>query len=199
MFVFYKNNNPLNKDNQNRGNKLDETSFEELFRKHFNGLCFFAQNYVKDFDMAKEIVQESFINLWEKRQSIDISKSVKSYLTTSIRNKCLNYLRDTKKFNTEIILSDVLFQEVDFEQSDKLIEKELNNKINNAIDDLPEKCKEIFQLNRFENLKYKEIAVKLNISIKTVETQMSKALKHLRKKLKDYLLILIALLEVFID
>ncbi len=149
--------------------------------------------------MAKEIVQESFINLWEKRQSIDISKSVKSYLTTSIRNKCLNYLRDTKKFNTEIILSDVLFQEVDFEQSDKLIEKELNNKINNAIDDLPEKCKEIFQLNRFENLKYKEIAVKLNISIKTVETQMSKALKHLRKKLKDYLLILIALLEVFID
>ncbi len=149
--------------------------------------------------MAKEIVQDSFINLWEKRQSIDISKSVKSYLTTSIRNKCLNYLRDTKKFNTDIILSDVLFQEVNFEQSDKLIEKELSNRINNAIDKLPEKCKEIFVLNRFENLKYKEIAVKFNISIKTVETQISKALKHLREKLKDYLVFIIALLEIFIE
>ena len=149
--------------------------------------------------MAKEIVQESFINLWEKRQSIDALKSVKSYITTSIRNKCLNYLRDTKKFNTEIILSDVLFHEIDFEQSDKLIEEELNDKINFAIDELPDKCKEVFQLNRFENLKYKEIAVKLDISIKTVETQMSKALKHLREKLKDYLIFLIALLEIFIE
>ncbi len=149
--------------------------------------------------MAKEIVQVSFINLWEKRQSIDISKSVKSYLTTSIRNKCLNYLRDTKKFDTDIILSDVLFQEVNFEQGDKLIEKELNNKITKAIDELPEKCKEIFQLNRFENLKYKEIANKLDISVKTVETQMSKALKHLREKLKDYLVLLIALLKIFIE
>ena len=189
----------LNKYNQNIYNKFDEKSFEELFQKHFKGLCFFAQNYVKDFDMAKEIVQDSFINLWEKRQSIDVSKSVKTYLTTSIRNKCLNYLRDTKKFNTEIILSDVLFQEIDYEQSDKLIEKELNNKINNAIDDLPEKCKNIFVLNRFENLKYKEIADELDISIKTVETQMSKALKYLREQLKDYLIFLIALLNIFIE
>lgn len=166
---------------------------------HFKGLCFFAQNYVKDFDMAKEIVQNSFINLWEKRQSIDTSKSVKTYLTTSIRNKCLNYLRDTKKFNTDIILSDVLFREIDSEQSDKLIEKELNNKINKVINELPEKCKEVFLLNRYEDLKYKEIADKLSISIKTVETQMSKALKHLKEKLKDYLVILIALIEVFID
>ena len=149
--------------------------------------------------MAKEIVQDSFINLWDKRQNIDISKPVKTYLTTSIRNKCLNYLRDTKKFNTEIILSDVLFQEVDFEQSDKLIEKELSNRINSVIDELPEKCKEIFLLNRFENLKYKEIAKKKDISIKTVESQMSKALKHLRERLKDYLILLIAFVKIFIE
>ncbi|NTW32776.1 MAG: RNA polymerase sigma-70 factor [Bacteroidetes bacterium] len=158
-----------------------------LFKSSFKGLCYFAQRYVKDLDTAKEIVQDAFVNLWEKRDNIDLSKSVKSYLTTTIYNRSLNYLRDNKKFNKEILTFENLYPYNNQDTGDKLVASEINNKINKAIDELPEKCREVFQLSRFENLKYRQIADKLNISVKTVETQMSKALQHLRNRLVDYI------------
>ncbi|NTW23761.1 MAG: RNA polymerase sigma-70 factor [Lentimicrobium sp.] len=169
--------------------------FEILFRAEFKGLCFFAQKYVKDFDASREIVQDSFINLWEKRASIDPSRSVKSYLTTTIHNKCHNYLRNNKKFNTNLLEIENLIEISEISDNDILVEQELRQTIQQAIEDLPEKCREIFLLNRYENLKYQEIAGKLGISVKTVEAQMSKALQHMRLRLAGYLVLFPAMLS----
>jgi RNA polymerase sigma-70 factor (ECF subfamily) len=166
---------------------LDKATFESLFRSDFKGLCFFALKFTKDHETAKEIVQDAFISLWEKRDTIDLSKPVKSYLTTIIYNKSLNYLRDNKKFDREILDFENLNSTSNYQTSDKLVAAEIEQQIKRAIDELPEKCREVFMLSRFENLKYQEIADQLNISIKTVETQMSKALQHMRVRLAEYL------------
>jgi len=167
--------------------KFDEQTLELLFRSHFKGLCLFAMSYVKQEETAREIVQDSFVRLWEKRHTIDLSKAVKSYLSTTVRNKCLNYLRDHKKFSKELFSLDNLGEEPGYVQPDELVEREIRDKIAGAIGGLPEKCREIFILNRYQNLKYRQIADKLQISVKTVETQMSKALQHMRIHLAEYL------------
>jgi RNA polymerase sigma-70 factor (ECF subfamily) len=137
--------------------------------------------------MAREITQEAFISLWEKRGIIDLSKPVKTYLSTTVRNKCLNYLRDNKKFNREILDFEGLVTDKTYDQPDRMVEAEIRAKIVKAIDELPVKCREIFVLNRHENLKYQEIANRLEISVKTVEAQMSKALQHMRDRLAEFL------------
>ena len=170
-----------------------------LFRSHFTGLCFFAQKYVKDIDTAKEIVQDAFLSLWEKRDTIDMDRQVKSYLTMIIHNKCTNYLRDNRKFDTNILQIENLLDVPEYESTDSLVTGELKVSIESAINELPEKCREIFVMNRYENLKYQEIADKLQISVKTVETQMSKALQHMRLRLAAYLTILVALVIGFLN
>ena len=170
---------------------LDKPAFEILFRSFFPGLVLFAQKYVPDQDTAKEIVHNVFINLWEKREKIDSSTSLKSYLFTSVQNRCLNFIRDQKKFDKDGTLLEKLEHRGYTEATGRLEEQELEQRIYDALQELPQKCREIFTMNRFEELKYAEIAEKLNISIKTVETQMSKALKILREKLIDYLTIII--------
>ena len=154
-------------------------------------MCFFAQKYVKDLETAREIVQDAFISLWEKRETIDASRPVKSYLTTIIHHKCHNYLRDNRKFNREILQVENLLELSDAVPTDLLVEQELEDQILKAIDELPEKCREIFLLSRYENLKYQEIADKLQLSPKTVEAQMSKALQHMRLRLAEYLSVLL--------
>ncbi len=179
--------------------QFDKAGFEKLFREEFKGLCFMAWKYVKDHDIAKEIVQESFISLWEKRAGIDPGRSVKSYLITAIRNKCYNYLRDNRKFDKNLLEAEKLTEPVSNGNADLLIEKELRQEIDIAIGELPDKCREIFLLNRYENLRYQQIADKLGISVKTVEAQMSKALQHLRLKLSGYLslwIVLVALVRL---
>jgi RNA polymerase sigma-70 factor, ECF subfamily len=178
---------------------LDHTSFEELFRSHFTGLCFFAQKYVKDYETAKEIVQDAFISLWEKRETIDMERPVKSYLTMVIHNKCSNYLRDNRKFDQYILNIENLLEVPEYDGADSMVENELKQKIDLSIAELPEKCREIFVLNRYENLKYQEIANKLQISVKTVETQMSKALHHMRVRLAEYISVFLVLIGGFLN
>jgi RNA polymerase sigma-70 factor (ECF subfamily) len=108
-----------------------------------------------------------------------------------VKNKSLNYLRDTKKFNREILAIEGLIDGVDVIQNDRMTEEELKKKISESLAELPEKCREIFILSRHENLKYQEIADRQKISVKTVETQMSKALQHFRTRLAEYLPVLI--------
>ncbi|MFH1118336.1 MAG: RNA polymerase sigma-70 factor [Bacteroidota bacterium] len=167
--------------------QLNRERFEQLFRAEFKGLCFFAQKYVKDLDAAREIVQDSFLSLWEKRAAIDTSRPVKSYLTAVIHNKCHNYLRDNKKYDTNLLQTEHLLELNKTEETDILVTRELHQSIQEAIAELPEKCREIFLLNRYENLKYQQIAQKLGISVKTVEAQMSKALQHMRIRLAGYI------------
>lgn len=171
--------------------EFDEQMLESLFREHFVSLCRFAHLYVKDFESAREIVQDAFVALWEKRSAIDPGKNIPAYLSTTVRNRCLNHLRDHKKFSDRLLsLENPPADCMDYTR-DRLVEAELKQHIDAAISDLPEKCREIFLLNRHDHLKYQEIADKLHISVKTVETQMSRALQHLRSRLAEFLTILL--------
>lgn len=179
-----------NKENQKSSLSLDDRSFEMLFKSNFKDLCHLAVQYVKDSDTAKDIVQEVFFNVWKKKADIDLSRPVRAYLTSSVRNRCINYLRDHKKLSDGFIEREDQMVGTEYKVPDKLIENELKRKIADSIDELPDRCKEVFVLSRYENLKYLEIAERLQISVKTVETQMSKALQHLRSRLGEFLTIL---------
>ncbi len=163
--------------------------FETLFKTHFQHLCNFAQNYVSDIETSKEIVQNAYIKIWENKTNINANKSIKSYLFTSVKNQCLNYIRDNKKFRSNILDVDIADYDISFEETEEKIE--IEKKVNETLEKLPPKCRQIFELSRFENLKYKEIAEKLKISQKTVEAQMSKALKIFREDFKNIIKILI--------
>ena len=162
-------------------------------------MCFFAQKYVKDLETAKEIAQDAFISLWEKRETIDMGRPVKSYLTMVIHNKCTNYLRDNRKFDPYILNIENLLEVPQYDGADSMVENELQLKIDLSIAELPERCREIFVLNRYENLKYQEIADKLQISVKTVETQMSKALQHMRIRLAEFISMFLVLVGSYLS
>ena len=170
-------------------NILNKDLFEQLFKAHFAHLCNFANQYVQDLDSAKDITQKVFVNLWERREKIDPKKPIVSYLFNAVRNRCLNHIRDQKKYRSRILDLDVIDLEISFENKDSDL-SELQEKISESLNKLPEKRRLVFEMSRFKNMKYKEIAEELDLSVKTVEAHMSKALKSLRKQLKDYIYLL---------
>jgi RNA polymerase sigma-70 factor, ECF subfamily len=165
----------------------DELAFELLFRTYFKSLCHFAFKIVKDVAVSEEIVQNLFYNIWEKRKKLELSTSVKSYLFKSVHNNSLKYLRHQKiVFDYEAKIKSN--QNPPFELQENIAEiGEMMLIIQQTLDEVPARTKEIFQLNRDEGLKYQEIAEKLDISIKTVEAHMTSVLKLLRANLKEYL------------
>lgn len=142
--------------------------------------------YTKDLDDAKDIVHNVFIITWEKFETLPEDTNYRSYLFTAVRNRCLNYLRDKKK---NVSLDNAM--QVESYSLAGTEASELEVRIETTINSLPEKCREVFELNRQEGLKYAQIAEKLGISIKTVEAQMSKALGVLRSHLGEFLSFLI--------
>jgi RNA polymerase sigma-70 factor, ECF subfamily len=178
-------NQPEEKDLFERMKKSDEKAFEILFHKYYGHLCLFATKIINDDVAAEEIVQDFFVKLWEKKVHLFIETSVKNYFFRSVKNLCLNFIQHnkTKLRYAQIVISEV---ENQFTDDNNYPEPDLQVKIEESINSLPEKRREIFRLSRQEGLKYNEIANKLNISIKTVETQMSLAMKTLRDKLKNY-------------
>lgn len=160
--------------------------FEKIFNDHYSNLCAYAHNFLKDVDAAEEVVQEVLFKLWTNRESLIITTSIQSYLFRAVRNASLNVIkhvniREDYKMQNEYEVDNTLSSE------DEMIVSELEQKIRNAIDQLPIERKKVFILSRYEGLKYQEIADKLNLSVSTVENQMVKALKFLRAELKDYL------------
>lgn len=168
-----------------------EKAFEHLFRKHYSSLCGYAAKYVWDLDQAEEIVQDLFYNLWNKKNNLSIDLSIEAYLFRAVRNACLNYLKHQKvrQQHADSVKRNPLSDSTAGE--DPLETLELQNKIDEVVDALPPERKKIFQMSRYEGLKYKEIADQLGLSIKTVEAQMGKALKMLRENLADFLVMLI--------
>lgn len=165
--------------------KGDKIAFEAIFNIYYASLCIYANRMLNDDEKAEEIVQNLFVNLWSKRKNLDVESSLKYYLFRSVRNQCLNQLQHLKireKYAQKVIEN----QEIEIHDHDYFIEVDLAKKIQESIESLPEKRRQIFKLSREEGLKYKEIAEKLNLSVKTVEAQMGLALKQLREKLKDY-------------
>jgi RNA polymerase sigma-70 factor (ECF subfamily) len=178
--------------NSSTGKKLfgkvkmgNEQAFEALFHAYYKSLCYYAKQILNDEKAAEEITQDIFVKLWEKRLLLNINTSIKNYLFRSVKNACLNLIQHNKiksKYSGSIHNS----SKQNTEPSNYFIEIELAEKIEAAIKSLPDKRREIFRLSQEEGLKYKEIAERLKISIKTVETQIGLALKTLRNKLKDY-------------
>jgi len=166
-------------------NVADEKVFEGIFREYYSGLAAFALKYVRDTEIAEEIVQELFSDMWIKTDLLKIKTSIKSYLFGAVRNACLNYIKHQK---VEQKYADRTRYVAPVGESTDFLElEELKEKIASAMDKIPEKCREIFELNRFEGKRYKEIADELNLSLKTVENQMGKALKIMREELGEYL------------
>ena len=167
-----------------------EQAFHSVFVTYFESLEVFAKAYVEDKEVAKDMVQEAFTNLWDKRSSLPEKTNIKAYLYQATRNNCLNYLKRLKvqtkyekrtldNYNDLLLNYEALVQ-LNF---DTISYNELQATLDNAISQLPEKCREVFELSRYEGMKNREIAEKLGISVKAVEGHISKALRQLKDQL----------------
>ncbi len=169
----------------------DQTAFELLFRFYYPGLVIFVAHIISDRDEAEEIVQDFFVNVWAARKNIQKSSSLKSYFFVSVKNRAFNYLKKEqireKTLNQlkEMVEEDLLFQ------PDLFVESELQQQIANAREKLPPRTREVFIMSRFKGIPNDEIAIQLELSKRTVETQISNALKILRNELKEYKFLLL--------
>ena len=173
---------------------VDEKAFGLLFKSQYESLCRRAYTLLNDMDEAEETVQQVFIGVWEKRKEMQVTESINAYLSKAVHNASLNKI---KHLNVRLRYSRE--EQIRFENDPPVTEishaDELKTRISAAIESLPEQCRLIFKLSRFEEMKYAEIAAQLGISIKTVENQMGKALKVLRSKLKDYMILVFILMQ----
>lgn len=171
----------------------DELAFEKIFKSNHDQIAGFCNQFVSDLDKAKSLTQEVFLNLWLNRQKIETLNGIKSFLYTYAKSGCLNYLRHQKvirkyevkhlqekeeELNREVLES-FDFNSLEFSEFEELIQK--------AINDLPEKCRQVFIMSRFDGKMNKEISEELNISLKAVEANMTRALKTLKSRLSEYL------------
>ncbi len=171
----------------------DEKAFRIIFNSYFPRLLAFSKEYVNDTEVAKNLVQESFLKLWENRQTLKEESNLKAFLFQVLRNSSLNYLKAEKvkqKYEerlkhsyNEMVLNYGALKQLDF---DVVSFNELTEIIDKTIRELPPQCKRVFELSRYQSLKNREIAEKLGISVKAVEGHMSKALKQLRTQLKEH-------------
>jgi len=161
----------------------DAGQFESLFRSSYVSLVRYAKTLIKDQDTAEEIVQDLFFRLWKDKEKLQIESSLNGYLYRAVHNRCLHHIdhnRVVEKYAREMAVMD---QEKSESPTDILHYRELQAKIADILERLPEKCGKIFYMSRFEGLKYSEIAEKLSISVKTVEANMGRALKEFRRVL----------------
>ncbi len=171
--------------------------FEEIYRLYYIPLCNYCSFYVGPMEDAEEIVQNLFLHLWVKRSEIHIRISLQSYLHRSVKNEALNYLHH-QKLKQKYVAQKIKLNGNSFPSVQHTLEnEELEILIRRSILKLPENRRKIFEMSRFEGLKYTEIAKKLSVSVKTVETQMGRSLKVLREALKDYLPVVLMFTTLF--
>ncbi len=180
--------------------KGDERAFEIIFKAYYNQLIGFSNQFVRDKEESKNIVQESFLLLWNNRKVIETKNGIRAFLYTSSKTQSINFLRHQKtvtqyknRYISELdceILSSFNFNEFEFNELDKLIEQSIN--------ELPEKSKLVFIKSYIDGKKNKEIADEMNISVKAVEANKTRAKKHLKSKLSEYLPASIAMIIIYI-
>ncbi len=170
----------------------DYAVYRLLFTKWYEPLCSYAYSILRNMDEAEDVVQKMFCKLWEQRNKLTIKTSVKSYLYRSVHNSCINKIKQakTRAEHNQHYLYGMPNKTVDVGSIEY---SELQLQIGKALEKLPPKCREVFELSRIQQLSYAEIASKLDISTNTVENHIAKALKLLRSSLKDFLAILIIL------
>ena len=175
-----------------RAQEGDEDSFEILFNYYYPRLCTYASVFVKYPDVAEEIVQETFIRIWEKRTMISIRTTFKAYLYRSVHNNCINYLKGKKylsdrdeNFRNEVLKqTELISRNMDAEIIEKIVSEELETEFRKSLKSLPAQCLEVFMMCRNEKLSYSETAEKMGISVNTVKTQMKRALAKLKDSLE---------------
>jgi RNA polymerase sigma-70 factor (ECF subfamily) len=164
----------------------DEGAFDTVFRAHYPRLVRMAESIVRDRAPAEEIAQEVMLELWRRRESLQLEQGVGAYLLRSTRNRALNHVRHERIVDRELAAATIEARE--FPATDaEMLGVELERAIREAINALPERCREVFQLSREQGLKYTEIAGVLEISVKTVEKRMGQALSELRERLGPWL------------
>lgn len=164
----------------------DKSVLKDLFERYYNSVCQAIFGLVRERNQTEDLAQNVFIRFWEKRHKIEIRESYGAYFRKMAVNEALMFLRKNNRWHIEEIEPNKHTQPVENVERTYL-QNELSEQINNAINTLPPKCRTVFLLSRFEDLTYKEIAEKMGISVKTVENQMGKALRVLRREMKDYL------------
>lgn len=174
--------------------KGDKRLFDLVFKSYYSGLLTFAKDCLRSKEAAQEVIQDMFLYIWENHEKIQIKTSLKAYLYRSVHNRCMNYFRDSVSDLHRNIQIDQLKNQIDLllvELPDSFFDESFTEQVELELDEtvesLPEQCKKIFRLNRYENLSYPEIAKKLNISLSTVKTQMSRAMHTIHQKMKKYL------------
>lgn len=177
----------------------EENVFNRMFVEYYKPLCNYAFHYVNDVETSREITQDVFLKFWEKADFDEAQIVLKSFLYVSIRNACIDFLKHNRlhqEYRSKILLEYAVTYNDHFDQ---IVAKELSKKIEKAVSKLPPQCQKVFRLSRFEHLKNKEIAGNLNISLKAVEAQMSKALFFLKSQLTEYYFIILSgcLLDYF--
>ena len=163
----------------------DAGQFESLFRSSYVSLVRYSKTIVKDHDTAEEIVQDLFFRLWQNREKIKIESSLNGYLFRAVHNRCIHWIEHNRV--VEKHAREMTYRSAEnMETPSEIIQyKELQSKIAKIIARLPERCGRIFCMNRFEGLKYAEIAERLSVSVKTVEANMGRALKEFRRALTE--------------
>ncbi|MGV8134098.1 MAG: RNA polymerase sigma-70 factor [Mangrovibacterium sp.] len=184
----------------------DELAFEKVFKSNHSQIVGFCSQFIHDRDKAKSLAQEAFINLWLNREKIETLNGIKAFLFTYARSTCLNYIRHRKIISK---YEDIQLQSKEDQLNREVLESfdfnsleftELEDLIMKAINDLPDQCRRVFMLSRFEGKMNKEIGADLNISVKSVEANMTRALKSLRADLAEYLpVILVQLIMQYLS
>ncbi|MCK0156474.1 RNA polymerase sigma-70 factor [Cellulophaga sp. F20128] len=164
--------------------KSNEAAFDYLFRKYYKGLCVNAKSYVHDMDKAQSLVQDCFVKLWSSRENICEISNLSAYLAFMVRNRCIDHIRKTRA--QENVYEKLEKKEAVSNTDEHLLHSEFEEKLRCAISVLPKRSKLAFEYSRFENLTYKEIGDKMDISGKAVEALVSRALRLLRNDLNGY-------------
>ena len=174
----------------------DKVAFDYIFNYYYSSLCAFSMKYVNERCLVEDLVQDMFVSLWQEAPDLNMKSSLKSYLFTSAKNRCLDFIKHQKV--TEKYRSYFLFSaESSVNSTDHyLSESELRQTLNKSLEKLSPRCREIFELSRINFLSNKDISIKLGISKRTVELQISNALKIIRKELVDFLTVLFIALFV---
>jgi len=179
----------------------EKKAYEEIYNDYFGVIYHLSIQYLHDEKVSEEIVQDSFLKLWEIRETLNDQFNIRNFLYTITKNNCLNYLRNQKialKHQENIKYLEAQFNYESLEKLGTHMEfEELRIKIELAIAALPDDLRETFQLSRFEELHYKEISEKQCISVKSVESRISKALRILRLELKDYIALICLIIKLF--
>ncbi len=169
--------------------RIDENTFPDIFDGYFEPICKFLNLYTKDENVIEDVMQEIFCQLWINRDFLQINH-LKSYLYTAARNRMLNHIRNEKLHLR--LLSDFLLEERTLQESYECVNREeFDQKLTQAIEDLPEKCRHIFKLSRYSKMSYKKIAEQEGISEKMVEKHISTALRKIREKVQGVMFILL--------